>query len=171
MKLKIRDITEIGIIAALYIVMTLIVPISFGPIQFRISEFLNFLVIFKKEYAIGVIIGVFIANLFSSYGLDVIFGTGHTIISFVACLLIFKWVKNKKMRYATIIVVFSAFIAIIAWEITIIDQAPELFWELYATLFLSEVAVLTLGAFVMWQVEKMLRRMNILEKEEQIAIK
>ncbi|MGL5043216.1 MAG: QueT transporter family protein [Culicoidibacterales bacterium] len=165
MKLKIKDLAQIAIIAALYIVMTLIVPFSFGPIQFRISEFLNFLVIFDKKYAIGVIIGVFIANLFSLYGLDLLFGTMHTIISFAVCLIAFKFIANRLAKYIVVTVAFSLLIVIIAGEIMIINQSLELFWPVYISLIMSEVAVLLLGGIIMWQLENLLRKTNFLTNE------
>ncbi|GBU11063.1 membrane protein [Erysipelotrichaceae bacterium] len=163
MKLTVKELSEIAIITTLYIVMTLIVPVSFGPIQFRVSEMLNFVVIFKPKYAIGVVLGVFISNIFSSYGLDVIFGTLHTMLSFIICIAIFQVIKDKKLRYLIVTLVFSALISIIAWEITIIDQAPELFWTFYLTLMLSELTVLGLGSFIMWQVEKVLEQKKIID--------
>ena len=44
------DMTKIAVVAALYLVITLIIaPISYGPIQFRISESLNFLALHNKR--------------------------------------------------------------------------------------------------------------------------
>ncbi len=48
MKTKVLAIN--GVIAALYIaISTLIIPIAFGPIQFRIPEIFNHLIVFNKK--------------------------------------------------------------------------------------------------------------------------
>ena len=54
-------------VAALYVAMTAIFSfMSFGAIQFRVSEMLNHLVGYHKSYRYGVLAGVFISNLLSS---------------------------------------------------------------------------------------------------------
>ena len=80
---KSQYFAEIAIIAAIYIVLTVFLPfISYTNIQFRISEALLILVLFKRSAIPGLILGCFIANLFSSLGMpDLIFGTLGTIIA------------------------------------------------------------------------------------------
>ena len=57
-------ITQSALIAALYVVLTMIVaPIAFGPIQFRVSEVLCVLPYFLTSAVPGVTIGCFLANL------------------------------------------------------------------------------------------------------------
>ena len=72
-----------GIIAALYIVLTLIFqPISFGAIQFRISEALTLLPILSPFSIWGVSVGCLLANIISGAPLpDIIFGSLATLIS------------------------------------------------------------------------------------------
>ena len=51
MKNKTRRMAKIGLIAALYAVITLALGfISYGPIQFRIAEIMTLLPLFGKEY-------------------------------------------------------------------------------------------------------------------------
>ena len=60
-------ITQSALIAALYVVLTMIVaPIAFGPIQFRVSEVLCVLPYFLTSAVPGVTIGCFLANLLCS---------------------------------------------------------------------------------------------------------
>lgn len=158
---NIRKITEIGIITALYVGLVLVVPaVSFGPIQFRVAEMLNFLIILNPIYAVGVIFGVFLSNFFSAYGvgLDLIFGTLHTVLSFGVCLFVFKFVKEERWQYLTVIAAFSILMCIIAFEIALIEQTFSIFWQMYGTLFLSELTVLTLGAFIMMKVHSVLKK-------------
>jgi len=65
---SIHPITEISIISALYVALTVLVaPISYGPIQFRISEAVVILVATGPHLIVFVPIGCFIANLLSPY--------------------------------------------------------------------------------------------------------
>jgi uncharacterized membrane protein len=63
-----RRVVKIAIIAALYAVFTVaLAPISYGPIQFRVSEILKVFVLFDPYTALGIGIGTFIANLASPF--------------------------------------------------------------------------------------------------------
>lgn len=56
-------LTETGLIAALYAVLTLVLPIaSFGAVQFRFSEVLTVLPVFSKHAVAGLTLGCAIAN-------------------------------------------------------------------------------------------------------------
>ena len=64
----VRIVTEVAVLSALYVAMTvLLAPVSYGPIQFRISEGLVILVAARRHLILFVPIGCFIANLFSPY--------------------------------------------------------------------------------------------------------
>ncbi len=54
-------------------VLTITPPINASCLkhQFRISEMLNFLAFYNPKYIIGVTIGCMIANLFSTFMIDV----------------------------------------------------------------------------------------------------
>ena len=85
MNLKIKLIVRQAIIASLYVVLTIVNPFSYGNIQFRIAEVLVLLCFYRKDYMIGLIIGCFIANLFSTMVIyDITLGVFATIISVLA---------------------------------------------------------------------------------------
>ena len=88
-------ITQSALIAALYVVLTMIVaPIAFGPIQFRVSEVLCVLPYFLTSAVPGVTIGCFLANLLCGAAtLDVVFGSIATLIGAVGSYYLGK--KNK----------------------------------------------------------------------------
>ena len=69
-----------ALVAAIYTVLTLaIAPLSFGLVQVRFSEMLMLLAFVDRRYAPGLILGCFIANCFSPFGMmDVVFGTSCT---------------------------------------------------------------------------------------------
>ena len=118
---KSKKLALVGLVAASYAVITIVFgAISYGPIQFRISEILMFLPLLGKEYIIGLTMGCFIANIACGLGLaDMIFGTLATLIS---CILVYytpKFIKNEKL---------SLFVASL-WP-TIVN-ALIIGWELY----------------------------------------
>lgn len=82
---NIRNLARLALVAALYAAMTLAVPgLSFGAIQFRFSEILVLLCFYRKDYCVSLILGCFIANLFSPFGLyDIIFGTLATAVAVI----------------------------------------------------------------------------------------
>lgn len=79
-----RRITRGGLIAALYVVLTMLsslVGLSSGVIQCRISEALCVLPIFFPEATLGLFIGCLISNILASGAiLDIIFGSLATLI-------------------------------------------------------------------------------------------
>ncbi len=66
-----------AMVAAVYAVWTIaLAPISYGNIQFRLSEMMVLLAFVNRKYIPGLVIGCFLANMLSPIGyLDVIFGT------------------------------------------------------------------------------------------------
>lgn len=91
-----KKIVRIGIIASVYAILTLTLGfISYGPIQFRISEVMTLLPLLGKEYIIALTIGCFLANIIGPYGTpDIIFGTLATFIS-----VYLVYITGKKMQY------------------------------------------------------------------------
>ena len=79
-----------GMIAAIYAALTLALePISYGMLQFRLSEILLVLVLLNRPSWIGLTLGCFIANIFSPLGiLDVVFGTLATALTCGGMLLV-----------------------------------------------------------------------------------
>ncbi len=75
-------LAQAAVIAAIYVALTLaFAPISFGAIQFRISEALCILPYFTFAGVPGVAIGCFLGNVLGGAALpDIIFGTLATLI-------------------------------------------------------------------------------------------
>mgnify|MGYP002627406008 CR=1 FL=1 len=87
LKMTTKKIAQATIVGAAYAALTAVLaPISYGPIQFRISEVLCILPFFAPFTSWGLFLGCIIANLASPSGvLDVIFGPLATL---GACLCI-----------------------------------------------------------------------------------
>ena len=90
-----KHIVRAAHIAALYFALTvLLAPISYGVVQFRISEALCILPLLMPEAAIGVAIGCLCANVYGGNPLDIIVGTACTAVSCLIQLVIRKYVKK-----------------------------------------------------------------------------
>lgn len=139
-KLSLEDLSRQAVIAALYVVATLSLPsAAYGPIQFRYSEILNLLAFYNPINAIGVTLGVFISNFWSTLGAaDLIFGTLHTAIAlyFVG--------KSKNLWMASIWPTVFAFI--IGFELSVIAHIPGGFLLHTATVMASEFIIMTVIA-------------------------
>jgi len=84
-KLSTKHLIQGAVIAAIYAVLTIILaPISYGPMQVRVSEALTILPALTPMGIPGLTIGCLLANLLGPYGIfDVIFGTLATLVATV----------------------------------------------------------------------------------------
>lgn len=83
MNIKVKRLVTAALVGALYAALTMaLAPISYGPLQFRVSEVLCILPFFLPYTAWGLFFGCMIANLASAAGmLDIVFGSLATLIS------------------------------------------------------------------------------------------
>ena len=96
---SVQRLVRCAVIAAVYVVLCLVLaPFSYGAVQVRIAEALCLLPVFGAEYIIGVTLGCFLANLFGSTIIDVIFGTIATLL---ACLVTYR-LRNVRIKGLTI---------------------------------------------------------------------
>ena len=81
--LNTRSIVRGGLIAAVYVVLTMVFqPISFGAIQFRIAEALTLLPLLTVEAVPGLFIGCLLANwLGGGIWFDVVLGSIATLLA------------------------------------------------------------------------------------------
>ena len=79
-KFSTRDLTLAALIAAVYAVLTVTLPIpQYSGIQVRLAEALTVLPFLFPAATPGLVVGCFIANLFSPFPLDILFGTAATL--------------------------------------------------------------------------------------------
>ena len=85
-----RTITEAALIAALYVALTLMFePISFGPIQFRISEMFCVLPYFTPAAVPGLFAGCLLGNILGGAMLpDIVFGSLATLVGAVGSYML-----------------------------------------------------------------------------------
>lgn len=138
---KLYSLVQNAIIGALYVALTLIfAPISYGAVQFRISEALIMLPFYNKRWIPGIVIGTLIANMFSPLGLvDVLFGTVATLISVVLMS------RTKNIFLAVLAPTVTNGI-IIGTQLNLLFGAPLLPSMIYVAV--GELVVVTAAAFV-----------------------
>ena len=105
MKINTRNLITAAVVGALYAVLTMVLaPISYGALQFRVSEVLCILPFFMPPTAWGLFVGCIVANLMSTAGiLDVVFGSLATLIT---CLCIARCGKMGNTLKARLIACF-----------------------------------------------------------------
>lgn len=83
LKQKIRTLTTAAIIAAAYAALTLLLaPISYGAVQFRVSEALTVLPFFTPAAVPGLFVGCLVANLIAGVNpVDFVVGSGATLFA------------------------------------------------------------------------------------------
>ncbi len=136
-KNRIKEVIEISLIASLYVCLTLaLTPLSYGDVQFRLSEVLMLLVLYKRRYAISMILGCFVSNLFSPVGvIDVVFGTLATVIAIIPMLFI------KNLEISSLFPSISNGI-IVGLELALVYELPIIYTMI--TVFLGEAVVVSL---------------------------
>jgi len=154
--MKVKTLAINGLIAALYFALAMLIkPLAYGPIQYRLPEIFNHLVVFNKKYAIGIALGVLIANLFSPLGIyELFFGLPQTIIALATTIFCGRFVKNKMTLMIINMLVFTFTMFMIAWEIHIFYKAP--FWESWLFCAVGELVVMGIGIPVMLFLNKRL---------------
>ena len=86
-----RSLCLSAVIAALYAALTLLLaPISYGPIQLRLSEALTLLPMLLPQAVPGLFVGCLIANLYTGMLTDIIFGSLATLIAAIGTYLLRK---------------------------------------------------------------------------------
>ena len=86
-----RSLCVSAVIAALYAAMTLLLaPISYGPIQLRLSEAMTLLPILLPQAVPGLFVGCLIANLYTGMLTDIIFGSLATLLAAIGTFLLRK---------------------------------------------------------------------------------
>lgn len=126
-KMSNRDLTLAAVLAAVYAVLTVALPIpQYGPIQIRLAEAMTVLPFLFPGATPGLFVGCIIANLFSPYPLDVLCGSLATLL---ACL----WTQRMPNRWlAPLPPVLCNMVIVgaeIAWYQTGFTAA---FWPVYA---------------------------------------
>ncbi len=146
---------RIAIVAALYVVLTLIsYPFSYGMIQFRISEALMLLCCYDKKFTWSMVIGCIVSNLFSFNLIDCIFGTLATLLACICMVLV-----KKKFIASFFPAIFNG--VIIGLELYFVISAP-LVLSILGVAVGELVVVVLLGNILFYYIEKDKRLMEVI---------
>lgn len=134
-RMTIRELTFSAILAAVYAALTLCLPVpQYGAVQVRIAEALTVLPFLFPAATPGLFVGCIIANLFSPFVLDVVFGSAATLL---ACL----WTGRLNNRWLAPLPPVVCNAVIVGGEIAFSQtKTGEAFWPAFA------MNALTVGA-------------------------
>lgn len=145
-QLNTKQLTLNGVIAAVYAVLTLINPLSFGVLQFRVSTLLLPLAVFVPQIRAGLVIGTAIGNLNSSLGvIDVIVGS---IVSAIAVYV----VPKIKVKWLMPVLYALDSGVLVALELWYCFKTPV--WYNILTVGVSGVILYAIGIVIMKQISK-----------------
>lgn len=134
-KVGVVGLIKISIVVTIYIVSTIALgEFSYGPIQFRVSELLNFLAFIDPLYIIALTIGCAISNFYSFGIIDVFVGSFATLLS------TYLMYKSKNMIIASLWPVINC--VFVAGELYFLGIAP--FWISLITIALGEFVIMTI---------------------------
>lgn len=149
-QLNTKHLTLNGVIAAVYAVLTLINPLSFGALQFRVSTLLLPLAVFVPQVRVGLVIGTAIGNLNSSLGIiDILVGS---IVSAIAVYVIPK----VKVKYIMPVLYALDSGVLVALELWYCFKTPV--WYNIVTVGISGIILYSIGLVVMKRVSEPLNK-------------
>lgn len=155
--MKTKNVVTAGVIASLYVVLTLIsaaMGLSGNVIQLRLSEALTVLPYFTVAAIPGLFIGCLIANILTgAIAIDVIFGSIATLIGAICSYLL------RKYKYLVCIPPVLANMTIIPFVLKYAYHLDDGFWYMVATVGIGEaVCCCILGNLLLFSAEKAIKR-------------
>ncbi len=141
-----RTIVYSGMLAAAYIVLTLaLAPISYGPLQFRVSEILKSAVLWNPAFAVAFGIGTALANLTSPFGpWDYV---AMAVVDTLAALLCYGLRRTPVIGVAVQAVVIAAGVAVFPLHLG--GGLPIL--PSFIGVLVSQLILLLGGYFFLWR--------------------
>ncbi len=139
-----KNLARAGIIAGLYIVLTLLtLPLSSGAVQVRVSEILTLLPLIYIEAVPALFIGCLLSNLISGCAvLDVVLGSLVTLLSAGLTFIVGKFIKIKPTKLfvgGIFPVVLNAFLLPLIWLVC---------YGANEYVYIAQVAIIFLGQAV-----------------------
>ncbi len=136
-----KTLCQTAVVAALYVALTTLNPLSWGAIQFRVANMLCALPFRDKRYAPAVLLGIAIANAMSPFGpVDVAFG----LMAEGTAYALVVWGPWRSLGNLWKAVVLSLSVALfIGLELYLMAGAP--FWLTAAGLFVGTFLAVETG--------------------------
>ena len=133
-----RFLARQAAVAAVYMVLTIgLSGISYGPLQFRVSEVMTLLPFYNKEYIWGITVGCILANIASPFGIvDIIVGS---FASFLAAVIMSRmkniWLASLMPAITNILV---------GVQIALMSSEPLNFFVVTGQIMLSQFIIVTI---------------------------
>jgi uncharacterized membrane protein len=146
------NMARIGIVAALYVAMTMLLsPMAYGAMQIRFSELFNHFAAFNKRYIVALTLGCMIANFTSPLGIiDIIFGAAGTLLGTSLTWLFARKVSKKWAKLAIATLCQLPAMVIVAVELSIFYHMP--FWGTYLACAGGEMISMVIGAVIVYAI-------------------
>lgn len=157
-----RRVARIAIVAALYAVLTWgIAPLSYGPLQFRVSEALKVLVLFDPWLALGIGIGTFFANMLSPFvgSWELVWMPFTDLAGGLLAWVLYRfalrnhWPLLPMTLYA---LTTGAAVGLMLWALGL-----GALWFLALTVAASELVILVGGVPLMFWIERVLEKRGV----------
>lgn len=141
--MELKKLIKLALVAAIYAALTFIsAPLSYGMIQFRISELMVILAFIDPLYVPGLLLGCIIANFASPLGMvDVFIGSFATLVS------LYLVTKSKNLFTACLCPLVNG--PIVGAELYFLINAPLLASIFYVAL--GEFVVVTLVGYPLYR--------------------
>lgn len=146
-----RQIAEVGVVASLYIVLTIIfAPISYHIFQFRIAELMKGFTLQKRIHAISIGLGILGANLFSPFG--VLELTAMPMCGFLSGIIsYYVGKKSNKLLGAIVYAILTAF----AVSLMLLLYVPNTsLYFLFIAILIPEIILIIGGTVLIGKVLK-----------------
>lgn len=137
--LKVRRLVFSAVVGAVYTAITLLLaPISFGPIQLRVSEALCVLPFLYPGTVWGLFVGCLLSNIIGGLGLlDIVFGSLATL----AAAFLTSKIRNKYLAALPPVLIN----AVVIGAVIAATSTPGAFWASFPV-FALQVGIGQLGA-------------------------
>ena len=136
-----KTLCQTAVVAALYVALTTLNPLSWGAIQFRVANMLCALPFRDKRYAPAVLLGIALSNAMSPFGpVDVVFG----LMAEGTAYALVVWGPWRSLGNLWKAVILSLSVALfIGLELYMMVGAP--FWLTAAGLFVGTFLAVETG--------------------------
>lgn len=167
-QLLIRRIVRNAIVLALYVILTFVsYPVSFGLLQFRVSELLVLLCFFNRDYVIGITLGCLLSNIASPGSMmlwDLLFGTLGSLLS---CLLV------SFSKHLGIAMLFPIIInpLLVGAEFKIVGEVSGSYWWIVGMIMAGEATVIVISYIFYLFIMKKEAMINLIDAKRNRSFK
>jgi len=160
--MKTRDMVFAAIVAAIYFVLTVTLgPLSYGPIQFRVSEFLKFFALFNPWTGLGLAIGDLLSAMVSPYvgPWEMIFMPLADAIGAVLVFYLFRWLNQVEWAKYLLMALYAILTGLAVASMMYVFGA-DLFFPLFVSVTASELIILIASVPIGNQLVKAMKAIN-----------